>query len=463
MAKEVKPKIETFAQIRVFGIGGAGGAAVNRMIEAGVKDLDFVAINADAQALSTSKAPVKINIGRETTRGLGAGSDPAVGQKSAEESIEEIRGALDGTDMLFLALGAGGGTGSGAAHVVARLAKDMGILTVAFATRPFRFEGEKRERNAEFAISSLEEYVDTLVLIPNDKLLDAIDRKTPLSEAFKIADDVLRQGVQGISDLITVPGMINLDFADVKAIMEESGQALMGIGRASGDDRAEMAARQAIESPLLDVSIDGARGVLFNVIGGNDMTMHEINSAASVITEAADQNVNVIFGATINPELEGEIIITVVATGFSVDYNRGHRQVDASDSGRSQTRTTANRDATTDADEDSQATGSKSETRRGWFGHRGGQGDDDDEVDPNVNIEDIAKDIDMSLGQQSADGDQQPKVLDDYGVDEGSDSVWGDEEEEDLDRPTFIRKIRRRVSETKDKDGKKDAGKKSQD
>lgn len=437
MAKQVKPKIETFAQIKVVGIGGAGGSAVNRMIEAGIKDLDFIAINTDAQALSGSKAPVKINIGRETTRGLGAGSDPAIGQRSAEESIEEIRQAIEGADMLFVTFGAGGGTGSGAAHVVAKLAREMGILTVAFATRPFRFEGEKREKNAEYAIGNLEDHVDTLVLIPNDRLLDAIDRKTPLSEAFKIADDVLRQGVQGISDLITVPGMINLDFADVKAIMEESGQALMGIGRASGDDRAEEAARQAIESPLLDVSIDGARGVLFNVIGGNDMTMHEINAAASVITEVADQNVNVIFGATVNPDLEGEMIVTVVATGFSMDYDRSRRQQDLEQMASDDDSSPAPGEVIdSDDDEDD-------EPRRGWWNRS-----DDEDLD--ADIDDIAEDIDRSFADKKAG--KKTKAIDDFGVEGEADSVWGEDDDEEIDRPTFIRKIRRK--------DKKDSGKK---
>lgn len=443
MAKQVKPKIETFAQIKVVGIGGAGGSAVNRMIEAGIKDLDFIAINTDAQALSGSKAPIKINIGRETTRGLGAGSEPAIGQQSAEESIEEIRQAIEGADMLFITFGAGGGTGSGAAHVVAKLAKEMGILTVAFATRPFRFEGEKREKNAEYAISNLEDHVDTLVLIPNDRLLDAIDRKTPLSEAFKIADDVLRQGVQGISDLITVPGMINLDFADVKAIMEESGQALMGIGRASGDDRAEEAARQAIESPLLDVSIDGARGVLFNVIGGNDMSMHEINAAASVITEVADQNVNVIFGATVNPELEGEIIVTVVATGFSMDYDQTRRSQDSDQMPADEDGPTPGEVIGADDDEDGPA---QAEGRRGWWNRN-----EDDDLE--AEIDDIAEDIDRSFADKKSAKNE--KAIDDFGVDGEADSVWGEDDEEDIDRPTFIRKIRR-----KDKKDKKEAGKK---
>lgn len=320
MAQAVDPAIETFARIKVIGVGGAGGAAVNRMVEAGVDGVEFVAVNTDAQALQNSKASIKIHIGRDTTRGLGAGADPEVGERAAVESADEIRSAIEGADMIFVTLGAGGGTGSGAGHVVAKVAKDMGILVVGFATKPFAFEGEKRRRNAEVAISRLRDSVDTLIVIPNDKLLQTIDRQTPLIEAFKVADDVLRQGVQGISDLITVHGLINLDFADVRAVMSSAGSALMGIGRASGDNRAVQAAQQAIESPLLEVSIDGARGILFNVIGGNDLSMHEINTAAEAITAAADPDANIIFGATISPDLEGEIIVTVVATGFDASY-----------------------------------------------------------------------------------------------------------------------------------------------
>jgi cell division protein FtsZ len=317
---QVAPAIETFARIKVVGVGGAGGAAIDRMIQAGVEGVEFIVINTDAQALHHSKAPIKIHIGKDETRGLGAGANPSVGQKAAEESIEEIKQAVSGADMVFVTIGAGGGTGSGAGHVVAQAAKDMGILVVGFATKPFAFEGEKRRRNAEEAIENMRRAVDTLIIIPNDRLLQTIDRQTPLVEAFKVADEVLRQGVQGISDLITVNGLINLDFADVKAVMSNAGSALMGIGRAGGDNRAIQAAQQAIESPLLEVSIDGARGVLLNVIGGNDLSMHEINAAAETITAAADPDANIIFGATINPELDGEIIITVVATGFDASY-----------------------------------------------------------------------------------------------------------------------------------------------
>ena len=317
---QVAPAIETFARIKVVGVGGAGGAAINRMVESGVDGVEFIAVNTDAQALHHSKAEVKIHIGKDATRGLGAGADPSVGQAAAKESTEEIRSALQGADMVFITIGAGGGTGSGAGHVVAQIAKELNILVVGFATKPFAFEGEKRRKNADFAIQNLRNVVDTLIVIPNDRLLQTIDRQTPLLEAFKVADDVLRQGVQGISDLITVHGLINLDFADVKAVMSSAGSALMGIGRASGEDRAVIAAQQAIDSPLLEVSIDGARGILFNVIGGNDLSMHEINVAAETITNAADPDANIIFGATINPELDGEIIVTVVATGFDASY-----------------------------------------------------------------------------------------------------------------------------------------------
>lgn len=328
---QVSPAIETFARIKVVGVGGAGGAAVNRMVDSGIENVEFIAVNTDAQALHHSKAQTKIHIGKDTTRGLGAGADPSVGQKAAEESTDEISKALSGADMVFITIGAGGGTGSGAGHVIAEEAQKSGALVVGFATKPFAFEGDKRRKNAEIAIEKLRQSVDTLIVIPNDRLLQTIDRQTPLLDAFKVADDVLRQGVQGISDLITVHGLINLDFADVKAVMSKAGSALMGIGRASGENRAVQAAQQAVESPLLEVSIDGARGILFNVIGGSDMSMHEINSAAETITAAADPEANIIFGATVNPELEGEIIITVVATGFDAAYFSGRVMSRASD------------------------------------------------------------------------------------------------------------------------------------
>lgn len=318
---EVKPsEIQTFASIKVVGVGGAGGSAVNRMKDAGLTGVQFIAMNTDAQALHNSKADVKIHLGHTTTNGLGAGADPTTGQRAAEESREDIKEALKGADMVFVTIGAGGGTGSGAGHVVAEIARELGILVVGVATKPFSFEGEKRRQNAEWAIAQLGRQVDTLITIPNDRLLQTIDRRTPLLETFKIADDVLRQGVQGISELITEHGLINLDFADVKAIMSNAGSALMGIGRASGDDRAAQAAQQAIESPLIEVSIDGAKGVLFNVTGGYDMSMSEIQEAAEIITSAVSPDANIIFGATLKPELEDELIITVIATGFDSAY-----------------------------------------------------------------------------------------------------------------------------------------------
>ncbi|HPF31316.1 MAG TPA: cell division protein FtsZ [Candidatus Saccharibacteria bacterium] len=320
MAEVIPTDIQTFASIKVVGVGGAGGSAINRMKDAGLAGVQFVAMNTDAQALHNSKADTKIHLGSNTTSGLGAGADPSVGEAAANESRDKIREALTGADMAFVTLGAGGGTGSGAGYVVAEIAKELGVLVVGVATKPFSFEGEKRRQNAEWAIAQLGRNVDTLITIPNDRLLQTIDRRTPLLETFKIADDVLRQGVQGISELITEHGLINLDFADVRAIMSNAGSALMGIGRASGDNRASQAAQQAIESPLIEVSIDGARGVLFNVTGGYDMSMSEIQEAAEIITSAVSPDANIIFGANIKPEIEDELIITVIATGFDSAY-----------------------------------------------------------------------------------------------------------------------------------------------
>ena len=318
---EVKPSdIQTFASIKVVGVGGAGGSAVNRMKDAGLTGVQFISMNTDAQALHNSKADIKLHLGKTTTGGLGAGANPLVGEAAANESRDEIRESLAGADMVFVTFGAGGGTGSGAGYIVAEVARELGILVVGVATKPFSFEGEKRRQNAEWAITQLGRHVDTLITIPNDRLLQTIDRRTPLLETFKIADDVLRQGVQGISELITEHGLINLDFADVRAIMSNAGSALMGIGRASGDNRAAQAAQQAIESPLIEVSIDGAKGVLFNVTGGYDMSMSEIQEAAEIITSAVSPDANIIFGATLKADMEDELIITVIATGFDSAY-----------------------------------------------------------------------------------------------------------------------------------------------
>ena len=314
---EVKPtEVESKASIKVVGVGGAGGSAVERMKEVGLTGVEFVAINTDAQALHHSSADVKVHIGK----GLGAGGDPEKGREAAEEGREAIDKALDGADMVFITLGAGGGTGSGAGPIVAEEARKKDILTVGVATKPFTFEGARRRANADLAIDKLARQVDALITIPNDRLLQTIDPRTPLLETFKIADDVLRQGVQGISELITEHSLINLDFADVKAIMKNAGSALMGIGRASGENRAVIAAQQAVESPLIEVKIEGARGVLFSVAGGYDMSMSEVQEAAEVITGAVSPDANIIFGASIRPELEDEIIVTVVATGFDSDY-----------------------------------------------------------------------------------------------------------------------------------------------
>jgi cell division protein FtsZ len=318
MGAQIKPPFETFARIKVFGVGGSGNNALARMIEARIHGVEFIAVNTDAQALHNTNAPTKIHIGKSLTKGLGAGMNPDVGKQAAVDTKEEIATALKGADMVFITCGLGGGTGSGAAPIVAEISRDMGILTVAVVTKPFLFEGAQRMRIAEDAWHSMREKVDALITIPNDRLLSIIDRKTPLLESFAIVDDVLRQGVQGISDLITIPGIINVDFADVKAVMANSGSALMGIGKATGEDRAIEAARMAINSPLLEVSIDGARGVLFNVSGGTDLAMAEINEAARIITEHIDPDAKVIFGAVLDDKLKkGEIKITVVATGFN--------------------------------------------------------------------------------------------------------------------------------------------------
>jgi cell division protein FtsZ len=458
---QVDPAIETFARIKVIGVGGAGGAAINRMVDAGVTGVEFVAVNTDAQALHHSKAQTKIHIGHETTKGLGAGANPSAGQKAAEESIEEIKQVVNDTDMVFITIGAGGGTGSGAGHVIAKAAREAGSLVVGFATKPFAFEGEKRRRNADAAIENLRDSVDTLIVIPNDRLLQTIDRQTPLLEAFKVADDVLRQGVQGISDLITVHGLVNLDFADVKAVMSNAGSALMGIGRASGEDRAVQAAQQAIESPLLEVSIDGARGVLFNVIGGTDVSMHEINTAAETITAAADPEANIIFGATINEELNGEMIITVVATGFDATYYANRNSVIANaakemsyDSGNSSSYSPVY-SSSPSVDED--------DTKN----------DKQDSVSSESKLDDNSlKDIDMKLDKGSDKDDDMSDFHSDkpvpniWSIDSSDDTkddekkqdedktnstVLPSDDDEELEKPSFLRRLTRRKQQNDDK------------
>ncbi|GIN91453.1 cell division protein FtsZ [Siminovitchia terrae] len=309
--------IDSLATIKVIGVGGGGNNAVNRMIEHEVQGVEFIAVNTDAQALNLSKAEIKMQIGAKLTRGLGAGANPEVGKKAAEESKEQIEEALKGADMVFVTAGMGGGTGTGAAPVIAQIAKDLGALTVGIVTRPFTFEGRKRATQAGGGIDAMKESVDTLIVIPNDRLLEIVDKSTPMLEAFREADNVLRQGVQGISELIAVPGLINLDFADVKTIMTNKGSALMGIGVATGENRAVEAAKKAISSPLLETSIDGAQGVLMNISGGANLSLFEVQEAADVVASASDQEVNMIFGSVINDNLKEEIVVTVIATGFN--------------------------------------------------------------------------------------------------------------------------------------------------
>ena len=318
---EEETMMDGAATIKVIGVGGAGNNAVNRMIEAGIKGVDFIAVNTDRQALQKSKASAKIQIGEKITRGLGAGANPDIGAQSAEENKSEIAETLRGADMVFVTAGMGGGTGTGAAPIVAQSAKEMGILTIGVVTKPFTFEGKKRLSQAERGIESLKGKVDALVVIPNDKLLQIIDRKTSINDAFRMADDVLRQGVQGISDLIAVTGTVNLDFADVKTIMKDTGMAHMGIGRASGENRAEDAAKQAVQSPLLETSIEGARGVIINITGGEDLGLHEVNTAAELVQRSVDPEANIIFGTVTDPNMGEDIQITVIATGFEKPEN----------------------------------------------------------------------------------------------------------------------------------------------
>jgi len=326
---QVKPELETFAKIKVVGVGGSGGSAVNRMMAARIRGIDFIAMNTDVQALHHNNAPQKIHIGKSVTRGLGAGMDPGVGRRAAEESQNEIREALKDADMVFITCGLGGGTGTGAAPVVAEIAKEIGALTVAVVTKPFSFEGPKRREIAEKGWEDLAKYVDTIITVPNDRVMQVIDKKTSLLDAFNIVDDVLRQGVQGISDSITVHGMINVDFADVKTIMQDTGSALMGIGLGEGENRAATAAKAAISSPLLELSIDGASGILFTVTGGPDLMMHEIDEAAKIITSSAAEDARVIFGVTIDESMTNKIKITVIATGFD-DHRRFMSEEDVS-------------------------------------------------------------------------------------------------------------------------------------
>ena len=344
-SNNVPNQLESFARIKVVGVGGGGCNAIDRMIKEGLTGVDFIAVNTDAQALQLSSAPIRVRIGEKLTRGLGSGGNPEQGRKAAEESAEELYEVLKGADMVFITAGMGGGTGTGACPIVSQVAKESGALTIGVVTRPFTFEGSRRIQSAEAGISKLKEQADTLIVIPNDRLLQIVDKRANLQEAFRIADDVLRQGVQGISELITVPGLINLDFADVRTIMSEGGAALMAVGSAEGEDRARMAAEQAISSQLLDITIDGARGILFNVTGGPELTLFDVNQAAAIIKETAHPDVNLIFGAVIDQNMGDAIRITVIATGFEragaprrietmaigdvVGYNGVHRSTSA--------------------------------------------------------------------------------------------------------------------------------------
>ncbi len=320
--------LESFAKIKVVGVGGGGCNAVDRMIDEGLQGVEFVGINTDAQALLSSKAPIRVRIGEKLTRGLGSGGDPETGRKAAEESAEDLYNILKGADLIFVTAGMGGGTGTGAAPIVAQIAKDCGALTIGVVTRPFSWEGPKRIQTAEQGIGKLKEQADTLIVIPNDRILEIIDRRVNIQQSFKLADDVLRQGVQGISELITVPGLINLDFADVRTIMSEGGAALMAVGTGKGEGAARMAAEQAISSQLLDITIDGARGILFNITGGNDLTLYDVNEAAEIIRATAHPDVNLIFGAVIDPNMKDEVRITVIATGFERSTaTRSHSEV----------------------------------------------------------------------------------------------------------------------------------------
>lgn len=324
----IKPQTASFAKIRVIGVGGGGGNATNSMVESGsIRGVDFISINTDAQALLSSQATTKIQIGENLTKGLGSGGNPEVGQKAAEESREKIKDLLEGSDMVFLTAGMGGGTGTGATPIIAEVAKEVGALTVAVVTKPFMFEGTRRMVQAEEGIENLKGKVDTLIVIPNQRILDVVDKKLSLIEAFRVADSVLNHGVQGISDLITVPGLINVDFADVKSIMSDAGSALMGIGIGVGENRAQLAAKQASTSPLLEVSMEGARGVLFNITGGLDLSMSEVDEASRIIAKAADPDANIIFGATVDESIQDQIKITVIATGFDESRRRLQQMV----------------------------------------------------------------------------------------------------------------------------------------
>lgn len=454
---EVKPQIETFAKLKVVGVGGSGNSIVNRMVQSGVRGVDFWVMNTDVQALHNNEAENKLHIGKELTEGLGAGMDPEVGRKAAEEAEAEIREALEDTDMAFVTCGLGGGTGSGASPVIARIAKDMGILTIGVVTKPFGWEGPQRADIAEEANQTLAENVDTIITIPNDKILQVIDKDTSLVDAFEIVDDVLRQGVQGISELITVPGLVNVDFADVKTIMEDQGSALMGIGNASGKNRAIEAAQKAVSSPLLELSIDGAQGILFSIAGGEDMAMQEVSEAAQVITESADDNAQVIFGAVIDEDMEDEVQITVIATGFD---EGGPQDVKKSASDQPKQK---NRNVKTKFDQSSQKRSSaraekKDQKKTPTASSTNGSSDQSQKTDPSFNKKEVSnnkKEVSNDDGNSSTKGSGSSVNKDKNGKEDKDNSSDGvserekidkekkednDDDDDDLEIPAFIRK-----------------------
>lgn len=438
---EILPEIETFARIKVVGIGGGGGNALNRMVQSKLRGIDFVAINTDAQALHYSQANTKVHIGKEATRGLGAGANPEIGRQAAEESEEAIFNALKHSEMVFITAGYGGGTGSGAAPVVARIAKEIGALTVAIVTKPFTFEGDRRRKIAEAGIEELKDKVDTLIIIPNDRILQLVDRKTTLLDAFGTVDDVLKQGVQGIADLITVNGLVNLDFADVKSIMSNAGSALMGIGQGSGETRAIDAVKYAMDSPLLEVSIQGAKGVLINFTGGRDMGMHEIEEAAKLIHDSVDPEANIIWGTVLDENMTGEIRVTLVATGFDADRNT-HNNFIGTNSESFTSSTGSSFDTSPKEEEEAEMPFLKSYDERPVFDEepeplvkaKPEKAEIDREVENNVDEELVG----FELDDETFEKESTKKELPEEPIVETVSSSF-DEEDDDYDKPAFLR------------------------
>lgn len=456
---EILPEIETFARIKVVGIGGGGGNALNRMIQSKLRGIDFVAINTDAQALHYSKAGTKVHIGKEATRGLGAGANPDVGRQAAEESQDDIYNALKHSEMVFITAGYGGGTGSGAAPVVAKIAKEIGALTVAIVTKPFGFEGDRRKRIAEEGIEELAKNVDTLIVIPNDRIIQLVDRKTTLLDAFGTVDDVLKQGVQGIADLITVNGLVNLDFADVKSIMSNAGSALMGIGQGTGDSRALDAVKFAMDSPLLEVSINGAKGVLINFTGGRDMGMHEIEEAAKLIHDSVDPDANIIWGTVLDEDLTGEIRVTLVATGFDSD-----NALFSTDSKETQSfgffgsRSKKDDKAAIAEEEDESIPFLKDTDSKPIFnGDRKPlvKAKPDNEITDDESLIEEIEEISVDFDEETFEKESAPKELDEEPIVETVSTSYEDAQDDDFDKPAFLRrgfKIGRSKSKSKKDD-----------